>query len=214
MTIKAVLLDLDGTLRDTRDAIYGAYQHAIKVHSGQHVDREQIKPHVHHHTVVHKAFGGTTPLDDFTATYMEKVYETMEDVQLYDGVNELLQALQLRGYKLAIVTSATQDKTEQFLQKLGLADNFQAIVGMTPERQPKPAPDLVEAALQQLGCTPEEAIMVGDMTVDIEAAHVAGMPCVAITHGFAPKDELEQAGADYIIDSLAALPKLVAKLAQ
>lgn len=45
MKRKAVLLDLDGTLRGTRDAIYGAYQHAIKVHSGQTIEREAIKPH-------------------------------------------------------------------------------------------------------------------------------------------------------------------------
>lgn len=212
MKIKAVLLDLDGTLRDTREAIYGAYQHAIKQHSGRNVGRGEIKPHVHHHTVVHQAFASHVPADVFTATYMDKVYQDLVDAKLYEGVEALLHNLQAAGYRLAIVTSATQDKTEQFLQRQGLAGWFQAIVGMTPDRQPKPAPDLLQAALNQLDCKPSEAIMLGDMTVDITAAHAAGLPCVAITHGFASRHELETAGADYIIDSLMALPELIGNI--
>jgi HAD superfamily hydrolase (TIGR01662 family) len=212
MKIKAVLLDLDGTLRDTRDAIYGAYQHAIKTHSGRDVGRDEIKPHVHHHTVVHQAFASHVPTDDFTATYMDKVYKDLDDVGLYEGVEALLDDLQQAGYRLAIVTSATQDKTEQFLERRGLAGRFQAIVGMTPGWRPKPAPDLLQTALEKLGCKPSEAIMLGDMTVDIAAAHAAGMPCVAITHGFATQQELEVAGADYIIDSLGELQDLLNQL--
>jgi HAD superfamily hydrolase (TIGR01662 family) len=212
MKIKAVLLDLDGTLRDTRDAIYGAYQHAIKTHSGRDVGRDEIKPHVHHHMVVHQAFANHVPADDFTATYMDKVYKDLAEVELYEGVEALLDDLRQAGYQLAIVTSAAQDKTEQFLERRGLAGRFQAIVGMTPDRQPKPAPDLLQTALEQLSCKSSEAIMFGDMTVDIAAAHAAGMPCVAITHGFATRQELEGAGADYIIDSLAKLPAILSDI--
>ncbi len=210
MKISAVLLDLDGTLRDTRDAIYGALQHAIKVHTGQDVSRVDIKPHVHHHTAVHQEFASGVSEDQFTETYMNKVYDDLAHASLYEGVEQLLSTLQAGNYQLAIVTSATQDKTEDFLVQRGLADYFQVVVGMTADRRPKPAPDLLETALSKLRQQPASAIMVGDMVVDIQAAHAVGIPCIAVTHGFGSRDELRD--ADYLIDSLSELPALLEKL--
>lgn len=212
MPIKVVLLDLDGTLRDTRQVIYSAYQQAIKVHSGRDVTNEEIKPHVHHHTVVHKAFADHVTTEEFEQTYVSAVHPAVENSALYPGAKELVETLSAEGYKLAIVTSAFQKRAELYLEINGLADKFQVVVGMMPDRQPKPSANLVEIALKQLNCGADQAIMLGDMTVDIQAAHGAGVRCVGITHGFASRQELESAGADYIIDSLGELPDILSKL--
>jgi len=210
--LKAVLLDLDGTLRDTRDAIYAAYQQAIKAHTGRDATRDEIKPHVHHHSVVHKAFAGHISFEQFEETYAGFVDPAIDAARLYAGAESLLGRLRAEGYKIAIVTSASQQKTEKFLETLKIADKCDSIVGMNRERKPKPAPDLLEIALRELRCRPAEAIMVGDMVVDIQAAHAAGMRGVGITHGFATRAELALAGAEIIIDTLAQLPAAIKEI--
>ncbi|QQS19028.1 HAD hydrolase-like protein [Candidatus Saccharibacteria bacterium] len=64
-------------------------------------------------------------------------------------------------------------------------------------------------AMKQLGCKPKETIAIGDMVTDVQAAHAANIICVGITHGFATKAELQDAGADYIVDSLAEFAEIV-----
>lgn len=213
MKTSAVLFDLDGTLRDTKEVVYGAYQQAIRRHTGRDVTHEDIKPYSHHHTVVHKGFAAHVEFQDFENTYFDLVTAGIRAAKLFEGSETMLKDLQQRGLRLAVVTSARQTLTEEYLEALRLDGYFEVIVGMSAQFQPKPAPDLVQAALSQLNCQPSEAIMVGDTTADVQAAHAADVRCIGITHGFATKDELQQAGADYLIDSLAELPALLKKIA-
>jgi HAD superfamily hydrolase (TIGR01509 family) len=200
--VSSVLIDLDGTLRDTRDLIYGAYQHAIRTHADKEVTQQDIKPHVHHHTVVHKAFADHVEEDEFYKTYAEVIDPSIEGVPLYEGTEELLAYLRKNGLKSAIVTSAPQLKAENYLKAVGLYDKCDTVVGVSPDRLPKPAPDMLIEALRQLNVKAEESIMLGDMAVDSIAANAAGIRCIGVTHGFATREELKVAGAEPIFDSL------------
>ncbi|MFZ1248919.1 MAG: HAD family hydrolase [Candidatus Saccharimonadales bacterium] len=202
---KAILFDLDGTLRDTIDVIYDALEHAIEFHTGKRPGREVIAPHIHHHTAVHAALLPEVSLRDWEKTYYEKVEQKRDEWMLFHQTIEVLESLHAKGYALAIVTSARQDTSEEFLKQKGIHSFFASISGMREGVKPKPAPDLVLRALDEIGCEPAEALMVGDMTVDVTAAHAAGVQCVGITHGFGSREELEAAGADFIIDSLGEL---------
>lgn len=211
---KIILFDLDGTLRDTKDVIYDAMQHAIEVLGSERPKRADIEPHIHHHTAVHKALAGHVSLDEFEQVYKEALHETWDDVCLFDAAVETLEILSGRGYRLAIVTSAGSQSSLDFVNKQGIAHHFDAISGMGDGLKPKPAPDLVLRALELAGCNPEDAVMVGDLAADVLAAHTAGVRCVAITHGFGSRESLEAAGADYIIDSLSALPSVIEQIEQ
>jgi len=79
----------------------------------------------------------------------------------------------------------------------------------------KPDPEGIDLALSRLKVRPEEAIMVGDMATDIQAAQAAKLAAtVGITHGMGSKQSLDAAGADYIIDSLTDLSAVLAKIEQ
>lgn len=206
---KAILFDLDGTLRDTQEVFYGAVLHALKVHGAGELTKEDIGPYMHHYTAVYQKFLSHIELEVFEKTYRSKLRERWMEVAFFPHAVEITRALHSEGYHLAIVTSATQQGTEEFLQDRGISEYFEAISGVRPGIAPKPAPDLVQDALIKLGCGAESAIVIGDMVADIEAAHAAGVPCVGVTYGFAGRKALEDAGADYIIDSLAKLPALL-----
>jgi HAD superfamily hydrolase (TIGR01509 family) len=211
MKIKAILFDLDGTLRDTREAIYSSLERALEVHAPRVPSREEMGPVIHHHTEVHRTFAPDADSHAFEESYREKVTDMVNESVLYDGVHEIVQQLHKTGYKLAIVSAAS--RLEQYVQKAGLVEFFDAFVGgnTTTEHKPHPAPVLL--ALEQLGVKAEEAIMVGDLAADIQAAQAAGVQAtIGITHGFGTRTSLEQAGADHIIDSLPELVPLIKKL--
>jgi phosphoglycolate phosphatase len=210
--LKAVLVDLDGTLRDTRDLIYSAFQHAIRTHSHKEVTQEDIKPHVHHHTKVHKAFADHVEEDEFYKTYADIIDPGIDGVPLYEGTEELLAYFRKNNLKSAIVTSAPQHKAENYLKAVGLYDKCDTVVGVTSDRLPKPAPDMLIEAIRQLNVKAEESIMLGDMPVDSIAAKAAGIRCIGVTHGFATREELKDAGADPIFNSLLEVIQYLEKL--
>lgn len=210
--IKAILFDLDGTLRDTRDLMYTSMQTALEQHTGKRPTREDISRHVHHHSEVHKAFAGEVPFDEFERTFFEHFEEGRSDIKLYDKAKELLDNLRQSGLRLAVVTSARTTKSTEFVARHKLDEHFEVVSGVQEGVRPKPAPDLVLRALEHINCIPNEAIMVGDLPADVTAAHAAGVRCIAITHGFGLRSTLKEAGADYIIDSLMELPAAIETL--
>lgn len=199
---KAVLFDLDGTLRDTVGVITKAYEHAVETHNGRKPTWEELAPFIHHHSAVHKGLSSHVEYDLWLTTYREKLGEDWMNAPLYDNCEGVLKSIHTAGYAMAVVTSAEYDRTVEYLQHRRLEGYFQAIAAMRDGMYPKPDPSLVLEALSLLDCRPEDAVMVGDMVVDIAAAHAAGVRCIAVTHGFTTRAELERAGADMVVDSL------------
>jgi pyrophosphatase PpaX len=211
MKIKAVLFDLDGTLRDTREVIYPAMEHALKIHAAYVPTREDMAAYIHHHTEVHKNFAADVPLNVFTTTLNNRAAELMATVAVYEGVIETLGQLRLAGYKTAIVSSAIN--VPESLQALHIDTYFDTLVGGEDTIKHKPDPEPVVFALHRLEMEPRAAVMVGDLAADVQAAKAAGVKAVVgVTHGFGSRTSLEEAGADYLIDQLSELPDILKKL--
>jgi pyrophosphatase PpaX len=202
-----VLFDLDGTLRDSRAAIWPATEHALREH-GVEATREEIMPHVHYHEAVRQELAGHVSEEDFQAAFREKLETLRPQITMYEAAPAVLKILHNQGYKLGIVTSATTG--QKALKDAGLGYLFDAFVGSADTEERKPHPEPVLLALEKLGCAAVDAVMVGDLAADIMAAKAAGLPVtIGITHGFGTKEMLEAAGADHIIDALEELPKLL-----
>jgi pyrophosphatase PpaX len=211
--IKAVLFDLDGTLRDTREVIYPALQETVEKHSGAAPSPEQLRPHVHHHTAVHKAFADSVRLETFANDFGVKIEQHRHKTQAYGHADTVIRTLHTRGYRLAIVSSATT--AVAYLDSVGLLAFFEVIVGGQDTTEHKPHPEPVEQALTRLKLAPADAVMVGDLPADIQAAKAAGVAVtVGVTHGFGTRELLQQAGADYILESLAELPSVLQTIEQ
>lgn len=212
MKIKAVLFDYDGTLRDSRSLIYASLEHTFTEHGLPAPTKDELAPHIHHHSFVHEALAPEVPYDDFEGVYRDKVNELMPTVKLYDGAEELLHKLDQADYKLGLVTAA-KDAAKN-LEDLGVAQLFDVVISAKDITKHKPDPEGILLAVERLGIEPGEAVYVGDMMTDMYAAQAAGLKaCIGVTIGMANRRELETSQADYIIDSLAELPPILQKLA-
>ena len=129
---------------------------------------------------------------------------------LYPGVLETLACLStLEGLKLGLITNKPRRFTRPLLQATGLEGYFGVIVCGDDLAEKKPHPLPLQHALKQLGCVPNEALMIGDSISDIKSAQAAGMASIGVTYGYnhgVPLQDLAQAdSADLLIDRLAML---------
>lgn len=209
--IKAVLFDYDGTLRDSKSLIYEGIEHAFKANNLAVPSHEELAPHMHHHSFVHKALAPEVSYDDFEHELSAKVDELMPTVGLYPYVEDALVVLHNAGYRIGLVTAAKTATDD--VKRLGIGEYFDVIVSGKDITKHKPDPEGINLALETLGIVANEAIYVGDMMTDMYAAQAAKLrACVGVTFGMANHRELETAGADYIINELIALPAVIEQI--
>jgi phosphoglycolate phosphatase len=120
--------------------------------------------------------------DDFRARY--RLYPTPVD-SLYEGVAEGLRELSAHGFQLAICSNKPQQLCEKVIADLHLGPYFPVIVGSSPDRMAKPAPDLMELVMAQLGTTVHECLYVGDSEIDRALAKATGIRFAFVTYGYA-----------------------------
>jgi phosphoglycolate phosphatase len=142
----------------------------------------------------------------FSAIYMEN---TSRRSRLYPGVRTGLDYLLETRRRLGCITNKRGRFTEPLLKSLGIYDAFAIVVSgdSLPKKKPDPLP-LLHAA-HVLGVAPEDALMVGDSVTDVEAARAAGFRIVCVRYGYNNGDNIEEAGPDGVVDSLAELPAYI-----
>jgi phosphoglycolate phosphatase len=125
---------------------------------------------------------------------------------LMQGAREMLEELRDDGIALGLVTNKPQRFIEIILDHFSLSPLFGVAIGGDSGVAKKPAPDMLNAAMEELGADPMNTVMVGDSTSDVEAARAAGVLAVTVRGGYSivPVDEL---GADLVIDGLAVLAR-------
>ena len=112
----------------------------------------------------------------------------------YDGILDAMKKLKEKGYKMAIVSNKIDSAVKELNEKF-FKEYVDVAIGETPGTKRKPAPDMVEQALNKLGSTKEEAIYIGDSEVDLQTARNSNLPCISVLWGFRDKDYLIKQGA-------------------
>jgi phosphoglycolate phosphatase len=127
-------------------------------------------------------------------------------VCLFDGVREALTELKGRGHLLAVATGKSRRGLDRALASTGLGSLIHGS-RCADEGFPKPHPDMLLRLLDAFGVAPEDAVMVGDTTHDLEMARAAGVDAVAVTYGAHEPEDLARAGPAACLDSPQALWK-------
>lgn len=125
-------------------------------------------------------------------------------VEMHDGIFELLNGLKMRGVKLAVATSAERSNAEWTLNALGIRELFDTVVTDQDVERGKPAPDVYREALRRLNVEPKHCAVMEDSGTGIRAAKGAGLRVIGVVTTHA-RIELEQAGADWIVDTAREL---------
>lgn len=208
-----VLFDFDGTLADTKPAIVDTARRVLR--EWGMTDDEIADPGRLVGPPFPAAFSIVYGMSDEDAAEVTRRYRAiyaklgLETYMLFDGMAELLQSLKAAGKRLAITTSKREETAHTMLADNGVEQLFDVIVGQTdPTRADKTT--LLGDTLAALGCSADEAVMVGDRFYDVEGAAANGVPCVGVyLGGTAPKGELEASGAAACAHSVAELGKVL-----
>lgn len=216
-----LLFDLDGTLIHSAPDLRVAVNKVLAEHDRRALSDEEIMRMVGNgaRKLMERAWDATgapagDTLDALLDRFMHHYMEAPADLtRPFEGVVETLEALRTAGCRMAVVTNKPQAPTEQAMDALDLTRHFDAIVGggATPELKPHPAP--LQEALDRMGVTAAEAIMVGDSPNDTEAAQALGLPSVCVTFGYR-RCSLDELGADLLIERFADLPEALARLVE
>jgi len=123
--------------------------------------------------------------------------EGLVEEPLYDGIAELLDALEAEGWLLGVATGKSDRGLRLCLERHGLSGRFVTL--QTADRHPsKPHPAMIEAALAETGADPELSMMIGDTSYDMAMATAAGVRAVGVAWGYHEAEELRAAGAGFI----------------
>ena len=201
------LLDVDGTLVDTN------YHHAIAWYRA--FIQSDVELPVWR---IHRAIGmGGDHLvaalagdeverekgDEIRAAEKPLYMAMIHEVRPLSDARRLLEVLKERGHSVILASSAKQDEVDHYLDLLDAREIVDGWTSSADVERTKPAPDLVHTALEKAGSG--DAVMVGDSVWDVEAANRAGIPTIAVRTGGFGVDELTQAGAACVFDSLSDL---------
>ena len=208
---RAVLFDLDGTLVDSYSALADAVNYALGQHGLDQLSMDEIRGYVGEglERLLDRAFQGDVPA---TATdAFENRYDEIccEQSRVLADVEATLSALSGLNVAMAVCTNKPTAFSRKILEFLGLASFFRAIVGPDLAGARKPHARHVLHTLEATRCAPEEALFVGDMPIDVEAAHNSGIAAAVVATGSSTSNALKAAGPDHYLDRLADLVEIV-----
>ncbi len=218
MTKKYILFDLDGTLTDSSEGITKSVQHALNKLGIEENDQAMLRRFIG--PPLDESFEKFYGLDKETALkavdyyrerYSDKgIYENV----LFDGIDTLLAALKEDGYIVALATCKPEIYVPRILEYFNVGRYFDVAVGSELEggerRHKNQVIDEVFVRLSKAGLLESDdittakskAIMIGDRKDDILGAKASGIESMGVRYGFAEEQELEIAGADYIVETV------------
>ncbi|MEG0386280.1 MAG: pyrophosphatase PpaX [Solibacillus sp.] len=210
MKTTALLFDFDGTLLDTNDLILQTFMQIFdEKFPGQYTTQDCLKfigPSLK------QTFDELTPgeTDEMIAKYKKwNAQHHDELVKGYDGVLETLEQLHAMGIKLAIVSTKGSEGLARGMKVLGAGHLFDVVVGLDDVTHVKPHPEPILLALENLGVTKEQAIMIGDNSHDIEGGQNAGVRTAGVSWSVKGEAFLQQFNPDYMLRHMRDLIEIV-----
>ncbi len=218
MRKKYILLDLDGTITDSSEGITKSVQYALEkmgiTENDDAVLKRYIGPPLNESFT---RFHGLSESDSLKAVsyYRERYAITgIYENRLFDGITDFLSGLKKEGYIVALATCKPEIYVPTILKHFDIEQYFDVAVGSELEGgKRRHKDDVIEEVLKQImdmksiaesdiALVKADSIMIGDRKDDILGAKDAGIESIGLRYGFAEKDELENAGADYILENV------------
>jgi len=209
---RAVLFDFDGTLADSYPAITASVNHVRAAHGLSPLAEAEVRKLVGRgpHYLLEHTVPGSTDLNADLARYRSHHPSVMlQGTRLLPGAAEAVRAVKEMGLLTGICSNKPRVFTEKILDHLHLTQWIDVVLGPEDVPRPKPAPDMLRAALERLRVSPQTALYVGDMTVDIETARQTGVAVWVVPTGSDERATLEAARPDRILDGLMGLATLL-----
>ncbi|MCS7022946.1 MAG: HAD-IA family hydrolase [Gemmataceae bacterium] len=206
--LRAVLFDFDGTLADSFAAITASTNHVRAAYGLPPLSEAEVRRHVGwglNHLLQRLVPGAA--LEDAVARYRAHHDAILlEQTYWLPGVVNTLAELARRGYRLGVCSNKRAEFTRRLVQSLGLGKAIGCILG--PEDvagRTKPDPAMLLEGLRRLEVSPAQAVYVGDMSIDVQTGHAAGVPVWIIRGGPEPEETIRQSHPERLLDRFADL---------
>jgi len=217
--IRALIFDIDGTLRDTDDQMTHRLARWLRLFAGLFPNRDPFP--IARRLIIATESPGALLLrlpdrlgfDEKLAKLGDtlirlRIIKPEKIFSLIPGVFEMLQTLHPL-YPMSIVSARGVQNTLAFLETYNLSQFFVCVVTAQTCKHTKPYPDPILWAAEQMDLPPECCLMIGDTAVDMRAGKAAGAQTVGVLCGFGDEKELHEAGADLILPGTTALPEIL-----
>ena len=203
-----IVFDWDGTLMDSAATIAGSVQAAARDlgleppsdERARHIIGLGLEDALRHAlpNLPHERYG------ELSARYRYHYLAQDHALTLFDGVETLLADLLGAGHLLAVATGKSRLGLDRALEVSGLGSRFHA-TRCADECFSKPHPQMLDELMAEFGVAPEATLMIGDTSHDVQMAHNAGVPAVAVSYGAHPRAGLESLSPLQCVDSVAEL---------
>ncbi len=208
-----VLFDLDGTLADTVDLIVASYEHALQEVLEARVPAAEIRTWIGRplQAAVIDAFPDRADrIEQFVAAYRQwNLAHHDEMIKQVPGMSGLLEDLITGGVRLGVVTSKMNRTAARGLASVGLDGQIQILAGQEETGRHKPHPEPLLHAAHILGVDPGQCVYVGDATVDLQAAHAAGMDSIGVTWGAGQRGDLHDEQPVAVVEDVRELASVL-----
>ena len=211
MSIKLIIFDFDGTLGDTRRNIVTTMQMAIK--EMQLPSRTEAECASTIGLPLAGCFRTLFPdiqdelIPRCAETYRRIFNENLQKItpEAFPGVVKTLKALKSQGFTLTIASSRSRNSLTELTRDMGIADYISYLIGADDVKEAKPQPEPVLKTLAAMQFAASETLVVGDMAVDVLMGANARTKTCGVTWGNGTREDLKEAGADFIIDRMEEL---------
>lgn len=197
--------DLDGTITDSSLGITNSVMYALKKYGIEEKDRSRlyrfIGPPLN---FSFREYYGFSEEEAWEAVkyYREYYQDTgIFENRVYDGFEEMLKELKAAGKKMIVATSKPEPYARRIIEHFGLSGYFDYVAGMELDGDRGTKTEVIRYALKKCCIKDtEKVLMVGDREHDVTGAKETGLACLGVLYGFGTREELEEAGADYIAE--------------
>lgn len=209
-----VLFDLDGTLTDPGEGITNSVAYALNKFGISVDDKKELYN-----------FIGPPLIDSFMKYYGMNYEDGLKAVEYYreyfgvtgifentmfKGIPELLDSIKKSGRKISLATSKPEEYAIRILDHFGLTKYFDFIGAATMDESRSKKVDVITYTLDNLGVTDKSrVVMIGDRHHDIEGAKKNGLNSIGVLFGYGDRNELENAGATYIAETISDILKFL-----
>lgn len=215
--MKNLFFDFDGTIANTQEGIVNALEFMVDDLKMEHLGVD-----------TYKKFIGPALVDSLEKFYpdfpksrypeavksFQSFYNTkgVYQLELYPGITDMLQQLKNEGYNLFVSSVKTESMLHLLVPRFKLDDYFQGFYGQTDDgfsRNTKKA--ILKFGLDDSNSKPEDSVMIGDRMTDMEGGIQNNVHTLGITYGFGDHQELQESGAELIVEHVSDIPDAVKK---
>ena len=206
---KYIFFDLDGTISDSMAGIIDSVGYSLAKYGIYEEDRSVLKKFVGPplKNSFMKFYGFSEEDADNAVKHYREYYPEhgIFKCNIYDGIAKLLEELSKKGKHILLATVKPEVFTERILERFDLRKYFDFVAGAQfTSRIEKD--EIIKYAMTEYGIeNPDECIMIGDRFHDIEGAHKNGIEVIGVLYGYGSREEMEEYGADYVVDSVKDL---------